>query len=100
RKLGLPAPDHCRAVDFGIHVDQAIDATASGVGAMLGPRVLAEQDIARGRLVSPWGPELKSDVHYRLSWDRDGLNDRIESFSAWLLDQFGGGTGPVVQAAA
>ncbi len=89
RACGIDAPADCRVIDFGDRIDQAIDAAASGVGALLGPRVLSDMDLASGRLVSPCGPEITAPVHYEVACARrPGRPRLVDAFREWLNTEF------------
>ena len=80
--------DATRGVSFGRHGEQAIDAAAAGAGVVLGRRVLASMDMAQGRLVSPFGPELGAGLTYKLAHRRQQrLPSKVALFKRWLLEE-------------
>ncbi|MEL7535924.1 MAG: LysR substrate-binding domain-containing protein [Pseudomonadota bacterium] len=86
---GLDAPECSPVIDFGDRVDHAIDAAVSGVGVLLGPRVLAEKELADGRLVSPWGPEIVAESHYAVASSlRPRQRGKVDAFKDWLRSEF------------
>jgi LysR family transcriptional regulator, glycine cleavage system transcriptional activator len=82
---GVRGVDTTRGLRFN-HVMLALDAAADGLGVTLGLRVLAEGDLAAGRLVVPFGPELTLRSAYYLVSDA-GAADRsdVAAFREWLL---------------
>ena len=85
----LPEPEDSRFFGFGGQVEQAIDAAVSGLGAVLGPQVLAARDLAAGRLVAPWGPELGTGLSYEIAWpERLGRSANVRAFRQWLVSEF------------
>ena len=65
-KVGLPTNSANRGINFGEHEEQALDAAIAGTGVVLGRKVLASRDIEQRRLLCPFGPELKTGVHYQV----------------------------------
>ncbi|MGD9339922.1 MAG: LysR substrate-binding domain-containing protein [Chromatiales bacterium] len=89
---GLPSSRATPTLQFGSHAEQAIEAAVAGAGVVLGRRVLASSDLARGRLVSPFGPELAAGVRYQFDCLERKLRQRkVETFRAWLLANLNGG---------
>ncbi len=87
KAAGLPPERAKPALKFGSHADQAIEAAVAGAGVVLGRRVLASSDLARGRLVSPFGPELKSGIRYQFDClDRKRRLPKVRTFRTWLLE--------------
>ncbi len=86
--VGLPTDSASRGLNFGMHAEQAIDAAVSGAGVVLGRRILSAIDIAEGRLVSPFGPELETGVSYRFACrESKRQTDKVVKFRAWLQDE-------------
>ncbi len=87
--VGLSPAGAQRGVNFGTYAEQAIDAAVAGAGVVLGRRTLAELDIERGRLVSPFGPEAETGLAYRLCYPRGGSgNPTVAAFREWIANEF------------
>ncbi len=84
--VGLPSSRATPSLQFGSHAEQAIEAAVAGAGVVLGRRVLVSSDLARGRLVSPFGPELAAGVRYQFDCLERKLRLRkVKTFRTWLL---------------
>ncbi len=84
--VGLAPENASRGVNFGMHAEQAIDAAVAGAGVVLGRRVLAAIDLAEGRLVSPFGPELPTGISYQLATRASQQRSRkVQSFRSWIF---------------
>lgn len=63
----------------------AMQAAMDGAGVVLGRLVLAERDLAEGRLIAPFDIVLPLDVSYFLVMPRASLQRReVECFKTWL----------------
>lgn len=83
----LPADTRTR-VRFEYHAGQALDAAVAGQGVVLGRKVLAGQDLAAGRLVSPFGPELALERSYYLIWKPGRADERRrDALLQWLREE-------------
>lgn len=82
--VGLPPGNAARGVDFGNQIEHALDAALTGAGVVLGPRVLASADIAKGRLVNPFGPELPMKANYAVVHRKDRMPKKLHAFTEWL----------------
>jgi len=85
RAAGLAAP--AGGARFS-QADHAIDAAATGGGAVLARISLAEKDLREGRLVAPFDLALTTEAHYRFVCPR-GTETRpqVRAFLDWVLDQ-------------
>lgn len=64
----------------------ALQAAIDGHGVLLGRLFLAADDIAAGRLLTPYKQRLKNDYSYWLVYPKaSALNLRIMAFRSWLL---------------
>ncbi|HSK40689.1 MAG TPA: LysR substrate-binding domain-containing protein [Arenibaculum sp.] len=64
----------------------ALEAAAEGVGVTLADRAFVERDLARGRLVAPFGPVLPSDAGWYLVRPTDRRpGPAVEAFREWLF---------------
>ncbi|TNF64940.1 MAG: LysR family transcriptional regulator [Rhodobacteraceae bacterium] len=65
-----------------------IQAALHGLGVALLPEYLAEQDLATGRLIAPFGPGTEARGAYWLVWphDRSG-NAALRAFRDWMATQ-------------
>jgi DNA-binding transcriptional LysR family regulator len=72
----------------GMHFDRsfmAIAAAADGLGVCLESMLMAEREIASGRLVAPFGNRGVRVIGHRLVWRaRLGQDRKIEAFRAWI----------------
>ena len=86
--VGLTEGSTFRGVNFGRHAEQAIDAAIAGAGVVLGRRILAALDIAEGRLVAPFGPELRTGVRYQFVCRKDRQHlSRTVAFHDWVVEE-------------
>lgn len=68
--------------------DHALDAAASGGGAVLGRISLASGDLASGRLVAPFPLALRTEAHYRFVCPRGAETaPAIQAFEAWIFNE-------------
>ncbi|MFY0610601.1 MAG: LysR family transcriptional regulator [Hyphomicrobiaceae bacterium] len=65
-QVGINPSQANRGVHFGSYGDQAVDAAIGGVGVLLGRSLLACNDLQAGRLVSPFGPNIRLNLRYYL----------------------------------
>lgn len=85
-EAGLPEGSANRGVNFGNHVEQAIDAAVTGAGVVLAPKVLAAGDIEAGRLVCPFGPVLNMGVRYQVVCRKEIQHtEQAIVFRTWLV---------------
>ena len=91
RWLALAGAKHVsahRGIRFSL-ADHAMQAAIDGAGVVLGRMVLAEQDLAAGRLVRPFRVLLPLDVSYFLVMSRASLRrSEVQSFRDWLYGTF------------
>lgn len=77
-----------------------LDAAAAGQGIGLGKLRLAEQDLATGRLVSPFGaPWAVEFGYFFVAPPHKARLPAVARFRAWLRDEAQGGGGLVLSAA-
>lgn len=63
-------------------------AALHGLGVALLPDYLAEQDLAAGRLIAPFGPAAEAKGAYWLVWPRERAHDpSLSAFRDWLATQ-------------
>ena len=84
---GVTGIDTARGPRFS-HSALAMDAATDGLGVALGLTLLAEQDVADGRLAMPFALALPSYFSYYLVYP-EGSADRpqLAAFRTWLLDE-------------
>lgn len=83
--VGLPKNSANRGINFGEHVEQALDAAITGTGVVLGRKVLAARDIESGRLVCPFGPELPTGLNYQIVCRKQIQHtEHAIAFKEWL----------------
>ena len=83
---GVPpgAVDPSRGPRFS-NADHALDAAADGAGVVLGRLLLAERELASGRLVAPFARALPIEATYRFVCPAGGESaPRTAAFLAWL----------------
>lgn len=87
RHVGQPDLEPIREIRFD-HVEIALAAAEAGRGVALTSRLLAQPELAQGRLCAPFGDlVLRSDETYHLVCREEGLSDpRITSFRDWLVE--------------
>ncbi len=71
------------------HADHALQAAVDGAGVVLGRRVLATPDLAKGRLVTPFGPELRSGLWFHFVCPLAKVDHpSVAAFRLWLRRAF------------
>jgi LysR family glycine cleavage system transcriptional activator len=91
--VGLPPAEARRGIHFGENVDQALDAAIAGLGVVLGHRVMASHDIARGRLACPFGPEIGTGLRYQVVCrKRRRIPANVARVRDWLVEELGRST--------
>ena len=88
RWLDLAGAKHVparRGTRFSL-AEHAMQAAIDGAGVVLGRMVLAEADLAAGRLVQPFKPVLPLDVSYYLVMPETSLRrNEVQAFREWLF---------------
>lgn len=78
-------------IDRGLRINDSAAAyrmAISGHGVALGRTTLVEEDLAEGRLVRPFGPELDCSLSYHIVYrPQDADDPMIGAFRDWLIDQ-------------
>ncbi|GGK37008.1 transcriptional regulator GcvA [Salinarimonas ramus] len=83
---GVRDVDATRGLRFEI-ADHALQAACDGAGIVLGRRVLATPDMERGRLVTPFGPELRTGLWFHLVCRLAGRDSPpVAAFRTWVRD--------------
>jgi len=86
---GLPDIDPTRGPHFG-QESMAVEAALDGQGvALIGDRLVADH-LAAGRLVCPFGPDLKTPLKfsYYLLYRRDSADQpKVKAFRDWLMEE-------------
>lgn len=82
-----PAPRDVRLMD---HHFLMVEAAASGLGVAMSPRILAQDDIDRGRLIAPMGFH-PDGTHYGLIVPAAGATPSTDTdlLVRWITHQFG-----------
>ncbi len=74
----------------GMHFDRsfmAIAAAVDGLGVCLESTLMAQREIASGRLVQPFGPNGVRVIGHRLVWNaRAGQRRKIDAFRIWISE--------------
>lgn len=66
--------------------DHALDAAVEGAGALLAHYVMAFDDLRTGRLVSPFGPRLRTPYSFNLVAPEGHLRrPKVQAFVAWIM---------------
>lgn len=77
--------------ESGVRFDSATYATEAAVhgeGVLLGRSTLVSADLAAGRLVRPFGLELKASSRYYVVYLANTLRQRkVRAFHDWLLEE-------------
>jgi len=88
RQSGLAITGFRRGVTFSDET-HAIDAAIAGQGVALLNTALVADELAKGTLVSPFGPELDSfDYHLVRPWSASS-DPAIDALAAWLREAVG-----------
>ena len=87
-QAGITGIDADRGLRFNV-VDHAHDAAIAGAGVVMAHKVIASYDIAAGRLVAPFGPELPMfGRHYHLLCTKgQESSPKIRAFRDWMFDE-------------
>ncbi|MEM6486212.1 MAG: LysR family transcriptional regulator [Pseudomonadota bacterium] len=84
-EAGVPNLTPKRMINFGVHIDQALDAAAAGMGVVLGTRLLASLAIENGTLRCPFGPVLGMGLRHQLVQRRATQTlKQVGLFKDWL----------------
>ncbi|KXV16431.1 transcriptional regulator [Acetobacter malorum] len=80
----IPAPRDIRLYD---HHFMMLEAAASGLGIALSPRIIAADDIARGRLLAPVGFDVDG-TSYGLIWPkRAEVAEQVQTLENWIMQR-------------
>lgn len=83
---GLDPRQAVRGTRFENHAEQALDAASAGGGIVLGRTVLADHDIQSGRLMSPFGPEISTNLGYHLICSDEKRHEQhVKAFFDWVM---------------
>jgi LysR family glycine cleavage system transcriptional activator len=86
RAAGIEGIDTTRGLRLNV-ADHALDVASEGTGVVLGYKLVASHDIALGRLVSPFGPELSlpgRSYHFVCARGQE-RRPAIKAFRDWLF---------------
>jgi LysR family glycine cleavage system transcriptional activator len=86
RLVGVDGIDTSRGLRLNV-ADHALDAASEGAGVVLGYKLVASHDIALGRLVSPFGPELPlpgRSYHFVCAQGQQ-RRPQVKAFRDWLF---------------
>jgi LysR family glycine cleavage system transcriptional activator len=86
RAVGVDGIDTSRGLRLNV-ADHALDAASEGAGVVLGYKIIASHDIALGRLVVPFGPELPvpGRAYYFVCARGQERRPTIKAFRDWLF---------------
>lgn len=82
RRAGVEGQLRGGKVHFS-HAHLALSAALAGEGVALGRTSLVKEDLARGHLVAPFGPRLRSGLSYYLVTS-PGARPEVELFGKWV----------------
>ncbi|MDX3905795.1 MAG: LysR substrate-binding domain-containing protein [Pigmentiphaga sp.] len=83
----LPADNAARGMKFESFA-LILRAAMAGLGAAVVPRLLVEEELADGRLVSPFGPVVRSPTSYYLVYPPANVTlPALQTFRDWLKRQ-------------
>jgi LysR family glycine cleavage system transcriptional activator len=86
---GVTGIDPSRGRRFG-QANMVLQAAAEGLGVALGRSALVQDDLAAGRLVRPFGPNVPSGYAYYLVCPQKSLDlPKVAAFRAWLFKEVG-----------
>ncbi|VCU69791.1 Glycine cleavage system transcriptional activator [Pigmentiphaga humi] len=86
---GLPVENATRGMKFE-SFSLVLRAAMEGLGAAVVPRLLVEEELADGRLVSPFGPVVRSQMSYYLVYPpANAALPALQTFRSWLRSQSG-----------
>jgi LysR family glycine cleavage system transcriptional activator len=86
RAVGIDGIDTTRGLRLNV-ADHALDAASEGTGVVLGYKLVASHDMALGRLVSPFGPELPlagRSYHFVCARGQE-RRPTVKAFRDWLF---------------
>jgi LysR family glycine cleavage system transcriptional activator len=86
RAVGIDGIDTTRGLRLNV-ADHALDAASEGAGVVMGYKLVASHDIALGRLVVPFGPELPlpgRSYHFVCARGQE-RRPAIKAFRDWLF---------------
>ncbi len=67
----------------------AVDAALAGMGVAIVPRRFVQAELAEGKLVAPFGREIRSGMAYYLLYPQGRAEEpRVVRFRDWLLAEF------------
>ncbi|MEM8941639.1 MAG: LysR substrate-binding domain-containing protein [Pseudomonadota bacterium] len=85
---GVPGLKPKRVINFGVHIDQSLDAAVAGMGVVLGTAVLAQSDLNAERLVNPFGPTLGMGLRHQVVMRPGAVNrPQVLLFKEWLASE-------------
>ncbi|MEK7943201.1 LysR substrate-binding domain-containing protein [Pigmentiphaga sp. YJ18] len=86
---GLPAEGTAGGMRFE-SFSLVLRAAVAGLGAAVVPRLLVEEELENGRLVSPFGPVVRSPTSYYLVYPPANVTlPALQAFRGWLMQQTG-----------
>ena len=84
---GVELPEQVRAMRLG-NASLSLGAAADGLGVALGDTLLADADLAAGRLVAPFSTSVSAPGEYFLLCPEDARRSTVrDSMSTWLVDR-------------
>lgn len=86
---GVSGVDPTRGRRFG-QANMVLQAATEGLGVALGRTALVQDDLAAGRLVKPFGPDVPSGYAYYIVCPHKALEQRkVALFRSWLREEAG-----------
>jgi LysR family glycine cleavage system transcriptional activator len=85
---GITGIDTTRGLRLNV-ADHALDAASEGVGVVLAYKIVASRDIAAGRLVAPFGPEipLPGRSYFFCCQKGDEKRPQVKAFREWVVEE-------------
>jgi LysR family glycine cleavage system transcriptional activator len=85
---GIDGIDSTRGLRLNV-ADHALDAASEGVGVVLAYKIVASRDIAAGRLVVPFGPEIALPGRSYFFCCAKGEEKRVpvKAFRDWIVEE-------------
>jgi LysR family transcriptional regulator, glycine cleavage system transcriptional activator len=105
RMAGVDGVDTTRGLRLNV-ADHALDAASEGMGVVLAYKIVASRDIALGRLVTPFGPEIQlpGRAYHFVCAKGNEKRAPVKAFRDWLFAEMqethAALRGPTVGAAA
>jgi len=93
KTAGVSGIDPSRGPGFS-HTNLVVEATVAGQGVALGRSLMADDDIAAGRLIQPFGPKMTSTYVYTVVCLPENADlPKVRLFRDWIMEEAASGRG-------